>query len=206
MENLFNSTDSLPVEIYKVVAISDPTPTASDRRKVFDREGAPNYKTITVSSPQSTVINGQQIVLEPRLIKFATWDEDLYAPETLQDTEGKDYPKAEWAWDALELGTNIIGYINTMYVEPFDIDGKAVTKVSHLIMPEKGKQSISKGRLLSESQRYLVYNKLTLKLDDTGASGLISIANETAEEQVETPAEPANDVAPETPAETPAGS
>ena len=73
--NLSNSTDSLPVEIYKVVAISEPTPTESSRRKIFDREGAPNFKTITVSSAQTVVINGQQIELEPRLIKFATWED-----------------------------------------------------------------------------------------------------------------------------------
>lgn len=191
--NLSNSTDSLPVEIYKVVAISEPTPTTSSRRKVFDRDSAPNFKTITVSSPQTVVINGQQIELEPRLIKFATWDEDLYAPETLQDDEDKDYPKAEWAWDALKLGTNIIGYINTMYVEPFDIDGKAVTKVSHLIMPEKGKQSITQGRLLAESQRYLEYNELKLQLSDTDTSGIV-IKGETEKEQEQTAEKPANKV------------
>lgn len=191
--NLSNSTDSVSVQTYEIVSISDPTPTASSRRKIFDREGAPNFKTITVSSEQTTVIGGKLVKLEPRLIKFATWDEDLYAPETLQDDEGKDYPKAEWAWNALQLGDNIIGYINTMYVEPFEIDGKPVEKVSHLVMPEKGQQSITFGRLASEQKRYLDYNELTLQQSDTGASAIV-IADEPAEEQVETPAEPANDV------------
>jgi len=195
---------AIPQESFEVVAISDPTPTTSDRAKVFEREGAPKFKTITVSTADSITINGKVHKQEPRTIKFSTWEEDLYKQDAVgrvvgEDADGKPVfgPTPEWAYDTLEVGDNIIGYLHTIFVEEFQIGDKVVDHVTLFIRPSRGKFYITQAQLKKDTAVHCKYSELKLQGESS---------DEPIEETAEVAEEPANTVAEESPAETPAGS
>ncbi len=179
---MINLNAKVPAQHFQIVSIADSQETESSRRKVFERDSAPMFKTITLQSPDMfTDENGNVSIIVPKVVKLVTWDEDLYRPS---DTE----LKAEFLYDNIEryakMGAGIQGYILTVDTEPYEIDGKEVTSHSTFIIPSAGKQYVEQTDI---SARLAYYAKNS----DPSADGYVGFQLKSVDAPVVTVVEPA---------------
>ncbi len=137
---MINLNAKVPAVHFKIVSVAEEQETESNRRKVFERDTAPMFKTVTLQSPDMfTDENGNVNIIVPKVVKLVTWDENLYRPS---DTE----LKAEYLYDNIEryakMGAGINGYILTVDTEPYEIDGREVTSHSTFITPAEGQMFV----------------------------------------------------------------